>query len=135
MPAWIHNSTLMEVTEITMSTDQRVRLLSNIIIPQKDSIQIGTQCTPNATCTAVVWVQCWPPRHHIMIIVSILIGVIWINHFQSPYPFWTSMLYGSELVLYIFYSYQGNIQHNKYAYNLFYIVRLNKYTIVYFLYR
>ena len=50
----MHNSTLMEVTEITMSTDQRVRLLSNIIIPQTDSIQIGTQCTPNATCTAVV---------------------------------------------------------------------------------
>ena len=87
------------------------------------------------------------------------------------------MLYGSELVLYIFHSYQGNIQHNKYVYNLFLritftlygtvytnygeetiyselvqtlsdvnaaillylrvtnIVRLNKYTIVYFLYR
>ena len=31
------------VTEITMSADRGVRLLTNIIIPQKGSIQIGTQ--------------------------------------------------------------------------------------------
>ena len=130
MPAWIHNSTLMEVTEITMSTDQGVRLLSNIIIPQKDSIQIGTQCTPNATCTAVVWVQCWPPRHHIMIIVSILIGVIWINPFNRHIR--------SEQVCYMaqnwFFIFSIHIKATFNIINMhtifFYIARLNKCTIV-----
>ena len=118
MSTSIHNNIWMEVCCNCSGRNYNVsRLRCKITYqhhyPSKRFHSNWNTMTPNATCTIVVWTECWPPRHHIMIIASILIVVIWINHFQSPYPFITYTLYGSELVLYWYTNYDDETTYSE----------------------